>query len=531
MEEEKLSSGAEKVERITGASHEAQAEAAARRAMEHAETAARLEAAAETRREAAARASLAEDEQKQERMQRRAQEKAARREEKRRRREQGKKEGGIGGWLAAVIVLGVACLALTTVVTAGIFRMNGYARDAENAFRANLYEMVSVSEDLNGNLQKLRVSAGREEQRRLLTEVLVDSALLESALERCPVDGVTAADLSLFINRTNAFARALLAHLSAGGTLTEEEQNTVAYLYAVNSRMSGELNDLAAHVTPAQIAEFLSGKGGDVKGRFDLLGEETHVRPDYAVEPPFSEEGNVEENQLFRLEEVDAATAEEMLKEYFSGEHVRSVTRAGETVTREIACYNFLIEREDGSEIFAQITKRGGRLAFFEAYGACTEKNFDLTTCDLIAREYLSGLGMEGMSAVWLADTGAAAQIAYVPMQNGVRIYSDMVLVRVCESRGKVTGLDCSKYLMNHTDGRACAPQLTRAEAEAKLSPALTVRAAFLSLVPVDGRERLCYEFDCLYGEEQFLIYVDAETGEEVQVFCVCNGAGGKYLR
>lgn len=64
------------------------------------------------------------------------------------------------------------------------------------------------------------------------------------------------------------------------------------------------------------------------------------------VEPPFSEEGNVEENQLFRLEEVDAATAEEMLKEYFSGEHVRSVTRAGETVTREIACYNFLIERK-----------------------------------------------------------------------------------------------------------------------------------------------------------------------------------------
>lgn len=52
-----------------------------------------------------------------------------------------------------------------------------------------------------------------------------------------------------------------------------------------------------------------------------------------------------------------------------------------------------------------------------------------------------------------------------------------------------------------------------------------------LALIPVDGEEVLAYEFLCNYGEEQYVIYLDANTGEEVQVYRVRESARGSYLR
>src|SRR5699024_11972690 len=61
---------------------------------------------------------------------------------------------------------------------------------------------LPISEEMDDNLAKLRVSAGAGEQRMLLTEILVDSELMESALEKIPVDSATSTDISSFVNRS-----------------------------------------------------------------------------------------------------------------------------------------------------------------------------------------------------------------------------------------------------------------------------------------------------------------------------------------
>ncbi|MGN0822557.1 MAG: hypothetical protein ACI4NG_02175, partial [Candidatus Gallimonas sp.] len=241
---------------------------------------------------------------------------------------------GFGGWLAAVISLGVVCLALTTIVTAGAFRMNDMTVASGNSMRATLYEMVSASQNLDDNLEKLQVSSGREEQRRLLTEVLVDSALLENALERCPVDAATSTDISSFVNRTNAYARRLLAKIADGQTLSQTERNTLSYLYGISSELYAELNDLATHVTEKDLMAFVDGKTGAVGDRFGEMGNSVRGEPKETVDAPFSGEGNVGENALSAEEEISQGRAEELVKEYLSAYRVRDVRYTGETVGR-----------------------------------------------------------------------------------------------------------------------------------------------------------------------------------------------------
>ena len=147
MEEDReLSSGAEKVENIAGRTPEERERLAAD---------ARVEAARERERAALAQAQAQEEEkrlkerEKNERLaeaahrrESREQERIARAEERERAREERAKERrrreggrGVGGWIAAVVTLGVACLTLASVVAAGTMRMNDLEARLDNAAR------------------------------------------------------------------------------------------------------------------------------------------------------------------------------------------------------------------------------------------------------------------------------------------------------------------------------------------------------------------------------------------------------------
>ena len=457
---------------------------------------------------------------------RKASDKKHRREQRTQRKNQRR---GFGGWLAAVISLGTACLALGAIVTAGAFRMNDMTVASENSARATLYEMVSVTEDMDNSLAKLRISSGVEEQRRLLTEILVDSALMESVLERIPVDEATSTDISGFVNRTNTYARSMLTRLASGKTLTEEQKQTISYLYEINSKLSGELTSLAMQMKDSDLKKFLAGKEGTMSESFSQMGQGARERQEEITDAPFADEGNVGENKLSSLEEITSSQAEERAREYFEGYHVADVRYTGETTAPGMNCYNFILTDENGLKIFAEITKNGGKLAFFDTYEECHQKNFDLDTCDGLAREYLAGLGIKNVEAVWLSDGGMVANLTYVSNDNGVRAYSDMIRLRVCEEKGRVVGVDLRGYLLNY-EKRSLKAGISRSEAQSLLSDGLEVTGANLALIPVDGKETLCYEFACNYGEEQYLIYLDADTGAEVELFRVRQSAQGSYL-
>lgn len=458
---------------------------------------------------------------------RRAENRKHKREQKTERKNRAR---GFGGWLAAVISLGVACLALATVVTAGSVRMNDMTVASENISRETLYEMVSVSEDMDNNLSKLRVSSGAQEQQKLLTDVIVDSMLMENALERIPVDQATSTDISAFVNKTGSYARTLLSKITAGQKLTETEKNTIAYLSEVNSKIYNELNTLVTTMTPKQFREFLNGGKGEVSDMFGQVGKDTKTESEEIVDAPFSGEGNVGENKLAALEKITEDRAEELVKEYFSGYHVREVRYTGETVAQEVSCYNFVLTDENDIEIYAQITENGGKLAFFDTYEVCKQKNFDLDTCDGLAKEFLAELGITNVEAVWLSDAGMVADITYVSIDDGVRAYPDMIRIRVCESKGRVIGMEARGYLLNSTD-RNLKAGISEKEARKHLSGGLEAQHGELALIPVDGKEVLAYEFFCKSGDTEYIVYLDANTGAEVQIFRVRQSANGSYLR
>ena len=106
----------------------------------------------------------------------------------------------------------------------------------------------------------------------------------------------------------------------------------------------------------------------------------------------------------------------------------------------------------------------------------------------------------------------------FVYEKDGVAYYPDEVRVKICRSRGVVTGFDASKYLENHKERRETEPKLSLGEAKEKLHKNLTVESSRLAVVKAGKGERAAYEFLCSYENEMYFVYLDANNGEEIAI-------------
>ncbi|WP_099158377.1 germination protein YpeB [Virgibacillus ndiopensis] len=103
--------------------------------------------------------------------------------------------------------------------------------------------------------------------------------------------------------------------------------------------------------------------------------------------------------------------------------------------------------------------------------------------------------------------------------QDGVRVYSDAVEVKVALDNGEILGFTARNYYMNHSKRDIPEPKLSKKEAKAKVNPDVKINEEFLSIIDNDiGDEVLTYEFLGVMGNETYRIFINAMDGTEEKV-------------
>ena len=438
---------------------------------------------------------------------------------------------GFGGWLAAVICLGVTTLALGTILSFGWMYTNGIQADMATAQSENLMELNSIVDNLDSNLSKARVANTRNEQVRVLSDIAIESEMAETILERMPVGGTLTQNMTSFVNKMGDSAQSMLYSVANGRKLSDSQIATIEYMYGVNKQLKSALNELAS---VADKGDMLAMLMGDEKGimlvTFGDIENTPVETPSEINDGPFAE--NIEKvnpKSLEGLEEITAARAEELAQKYFADYKLSGVTCTGEAMARQIECYNITMQTGDG-EMWAQLSKRGGKVVEFNSYKDCSAKNFSVERCIDIAEDFLESLGLDDMEPVWTSENGSVCNLNFAYAEDGVVVYSDLIKIKVCEERGIVTGMEALSYVLNHSEREIQKAALSRAEAEESLNKNLEIKSCRLALIPVDGEERLAYEFNGSMDDSEYFVYVDAENGQEIQLFTVVGTAQGRAL-
>lgn len=533
----------------------AKAEAKAKRLKEKAEERKALQEKRKAERKAlqekrrAERLALAEKrkEEKNAKVRERAHQKANRAQAKSKRKSARKQEGrngrkDNGGWIAAVVTLGATTLALTTALTVGAIDMKNTKDGIAAGYKCNTHELIGIMENVDNDLDRVRISNTPEQQGRILTDLLVQTRLAELDLEKMPVSAESDRNVTTFLNRVGQTCERMLAKLRSGETLSEEDQATLARLYEVNHQIRAEIETLTETMTDNDLMDYINkGKGmlADVLNRLEkmTLGENgilDNVKDKMtgagmarnaknaknganAQAPMQGENGERDEAK------IDPSKAEDLCSIYFSDYKITEFQCVGETVARGSGAYNVQGYDDNGTLLFAEIDYKTGDLLRFDYYEDCNEETFDYQNAQRIAEEFLEKIGYDDMQAVRVRENGTNADFTFVYEEGDVLFYPDTVKVKVCRTRGIVMGMDATKYLKNHKDREEPSVRISAKQAQERLHKDLDVRTWRLCVVQTARGERVAYEFVCDYGEEQYYIYTDANDGREISIVNLKN--------
>lgn len=450
--------------------------------------------------------------------------------EKRAARFEKKRSPGFGGWLAAVISLGVTTLALGTIVTFGAITMNDMQVSMASNYTESLYELNSVIDNIDANLTRARVSSSSSDRVRVFSDLATQSEAAEIILERFPLDMQMTEQLASFVNKMSDSTKQMLYTVANGGELTASQKKSLEYMYSTNKKVKEELNNLVSTCDGKDMMNAMRGKDSLLGIGFTTIQNNTFEDPKGIQDGPFSDSLNKTNAKALKgAEEITAPAAEKLATKYFADYKVSGANCTGEAVANQITVYNVNLTTPDG-EMLVQISKLGGKVVAFDSYKDCTKHNFSVDRCKAIAEDFLADIGYTDLTAVWVSENGTTCNLNYAPVKGGAILYPDLIKVKVCEERGIVTGVEAISYVLNHGERTVAKASVSEKAAQSNINGNIEVKSSRLALIPFEGAEVLCYEFCGSMDGNDYYVYVDATTGEEVEVLTVIGTAQGRAL-
>lgn len=462
---------------------------------------------------------------REERIRERAHKKANRRQEKNKQRNKKRERKeertpGFGGWLAAVIALGAVTLALGSVVTVGAIEMSSINNGMNVHYQSATYALAEAMENVDNDLDRVRLSTDTSQQSRILTDVMVQSRLAEVDLEKLPVPQEKDAHLTAFINKLAMESGRMLNKLQNGQPLNEKDYQILQALYEKSSTLRAQLDEYTANMQCKDFSCYMKKGKGALADTLDRLEKTTleENQVDVNKENGGLDGAGKEQNARQTDKKLDCATAEQLCNKYFAEYNVQQFQCVGETNLRGGVVYNVQGYDEKGTQLFAQIHCSTGKLVGFEYHEDCNGEALDAENCTLVAEKFLTSLGYENMVLVRARKNGNSLDFQYATELDGVVVYPQSVRVKVCQERGVVSAFDASAYLRNEKAREIPSTTLTEEQAQARLRSGITVENGRLAIVKTMRGERLAYEFVCSYMDGRYVMYLDAQNGNEIAI-------------
>ncbi len=174
------------------------------------------------------------------------------------------------------------------------------------------------------------------------------------------------------------------------------------------------------------------------------------------------------------------------------------------------------------------ITQKGG-LPYGMIYGRpVAEKKLGIDQAKDFASKFLERLGFTSMVDTYYLAEDNTATINYAYSQQNVVVYPDLIKVKVALDNGEIVGFESKSYIFAHTQRDIPAPGVTMAQARAKINPRLKILGSGMAIIPTDYKtELLTYEFKGSLDSQDFLVYINAETGREENILIIVNTPNG----
>ncbi len=429
---------------------------------------------------------------------------------------------------ALTIVFGSAMIIFLCLFISFLTTSNNYRVQLENSYMKSFYEMVDNVNSLEVDLSKIVATNNITSQRELLSGIYETCMVGVTNVNNLPISNEKLTEINSLLNTTGGFSYSLLLNNYKGNLITEKDYKQIESIYDSVVALRYDINEYVAKLkydyNILDEINFKDSSGSEFSAGFTGSESASKETPTLIYDGPFSDsvvnrEIKGLENKNYTLEEVYS-----YLSQIFVDKDIEYL---GDT-NGKFETFNFKISSV--VELYVSVTKKGCVLLDISAFGSGEGKTISTEDGIELAEGFASSLGFENMYQVWYQQTGNILYVNLAPIVNRVIYYPDLIKVKVDLSMSSVVGWEAVNYATNHIE-RTFTSSIGILDAMSNVSLLMSITERNLCIIPDKFvGEISAYEFICTWENYTYYIYIDANTGEEVNVLRVIDTSNGQLL-
>ena len=430
-----------------------------------------------------------------------------------------------------IAFLVTALLLSAGVITLGVLLGKSYKKnDTANAqleahYQQAYYTLLDETNDMEIKLNKTLMSSSSKTKLEYLRDVMKGAEVSANALSALSSADVSVENTMKFINQTGDFSAFLVEKLEGGENISKEQRASLEKIRDMMVKLGNELNQVKDKIAEGNLFIETNNALTDI---FSGLNDTSVEYPQLIYDGPFSDALNDKETKGLSGDDINEARGREILETVFKNYGIKNISFKGEW-NADIPSLNF-DATINGSYTSVQLAKKGGMILSVNTYRDITDPKLSEDECAVIGKQFLEKLGYKNMTAVWTCNDNSTVFINYAPLVDGIIYYPDLIKLKIASDNGNILGLEARNYAFNHTTRTLPTPALSSAEAQKKLSVSDGATGGKLCLIPYKtNAEKLAYEF-IVTTNGTYYIYVDAVSGEEINILYVVSTTGGDKL-
>jgi len=429
--------------------------------------------------------------------------------------------------MRSIITLAVI-LGLTVFGVSQFYIKTGYQKQLEASYQRAFRELSVHINHLETELAKLQVANSATQRADILANILRLVYAAQANLGQLPITGVSLSRIENLLAQAQSMAvNTLRENTVSSPDLQMRTTKLYQQLQYLNSGLQSELqkheqstswvswkNYLQTSITrssniepgeryPLMQALVMLEDGMERFSDSDFASELSRLKGPLPQGDPITQQQAVEIAQSFLPMEVK--------------DNQLTVTA---NTTGELPTYT-VSTTVNQAAVTLEIAQNGGHVLWMTNSRSVNQSLLSMAEMLEHAQRFLTERGFPELALVGTDTRFNRMVCSFVVVDKDVLIYPRQLKVQVAADNGEIVGFQGLTY-HSYTELSPHQPTLTVAEAQAKLAANTAVVEQHLALILNDNfTEVLTYQFRVNYGDDQFLIYINADTGVEEKIIRV----------
>lgn len=419
-----------------------------------------------------------------------------------------------------------------------------YRNYLQAEYSKSMYDLIDSVQNIRVNLGKAAIVGSKEQSIVVFEEIFRNTSMANDKLHSLPVSQETIGSTSKFLNQVGDFCYTMGKASSEGRNLSDSDYASIDKLKSESFKLEEQLKKVSSDINEGSVkwgeirkkvtGVLASSKDEPLAAKFEGIQKQIVQYPALIYDGPFSDNVLEIKPKIDQQKEISQTQAQEAARTIMGKDKVEDIKAEANQGKGKIDAFRFSATMKGNpnknEKVVCEISKRGGKVIYLLNDRKINNPKMDVKKAIDAGASYLKNLGYNNMTPTYSLNYGNIAVINYIYKQDNVMIYPDQIKLKVALDDGSIVGIESEKYLVSHEENRKIpTPKINESDARQRIGKKLNISSVRLAIIPTEtNKEVLCYEFAGNYKDDNFIVYINAETGYEQKIIQIINTPNGK---